>query len=122
MPDAETNKYYVKEACEEASQHWSTYPISVEAPPTPTSAVADAPLRPFLLCGCGVQQLDGAEVRDWVARWMTSQEPACLRFPSSDAGVVVLLLDTMLEATTGHLCRTKGKQKTKKSSKLQKPI
>lgn len=76
----------------------------------PTSAVADAPLRPFLSCGCGVQRLDGAEVRDCVARLMTSQEPACLTFPSSDEGAVVLLLDTMLEATTGHLWRTKGKK------------
>lgn len=76
-------------------------PISGRATP---SEEADTPIGP-LFDVAGGERLDRAEVRDCFARLMTSQEPACLKFPGSDEGVAVLLLDAVLEAKAAQLQR-----------------
>lgn len=69
------------------------------------SEEADSPIGPLFDVGGGGEWLDRAEVRDCVAGLMTSQEPACLKFPGSDEGVAVLLLDAVLETTAAQLQR-----------------
>lgn len=103
LPDLGINKYYVKEVGVQASKSTPVHLFLSKATP---SAEAGTPPSAFSLMSLLVSGWTGLRSRIVLPVWWfsgeTSQEPACLKFSSSDGGAVVFPQDTMLEATTVH--------------------
>lgn len=98
FPDAEIKEYYVKWACEGASQHWCTYFCGSHNPPPPTDLQWKTP-PPFLWCcqgglaagrgrgqglSCQVDDFSGASMPQIPQQWRRgrgSRRTRCSRQP-----------------------------------------